>query len=149
MLLPLSPCGRGWRDANAVSSATGERSLSADADPSSGTDFVRATFSHKGRREKAQRRVNLRSADSTAARSPETAATPRSARHAICGFEGFRSQSKEKNVCRKHRTPSNDLPHCHPVVATKLSNQNSSHSGCGSCESDKMERHICSIAGPW
>jgi hypothetical protein len=31
---------------------TGEGSVSADRDPSSGTDFVRATFSHKGRREK-------------------------------------------------------------------------------------------------
>ncbi len=30
---------------------TGEGSVSADRDPSSGTDFVRATFSHKGRRE--------------------------------------------------------------------------------------------------
>jgi uncharacterized protein (DUF983 family) len=31
---------------------TGEGSVSADRDPSSGTDFVRATFSHKGRRER-------------------------------------------------------------------------------------------------
>jgi hypothetical protein len=31
---------------------TGEGSLSADADPSSGADFVHATFSHKGRRKK-------------------------------------------------------------------------------------------------
>jgi hypothetical protein len=30
---------------------TGEGSLSADADPSSVADCVRATFSHKGRRE--------------------------------------------------------------------------------------------------
>ena len=30
---------------------TGEGSVSADRDPSSGADFVRATFSHKGRRE--------------------------------------------------------------------------------------------------
>jgi hypothetical protein len=29
----------------------GEGSLSADTDPSSGADFVHATFSHKGRRE--------------------------------------------------------------------------------------------------
>jgi hypothetical protein len=40
-----------------VSIATGEGSLSADSvfaerDPSSGADFVHATFSHKGRREK-------------------------------------------------------------------------------------------------
>jgi len=34
------------------SEATGEGSVSADTDPSSGTDFVRATFSHKGRRKK-------------------------------------------------------------------------------------------------
>jgi hypothetical protein len=32
-----------------------ERSLSAETDPSSGTDFVRATFSHKGRRKKGPR----------------------------------------------------------------------------------------------
>jgi len=32
------------------SAKTGEGSLSADRDPSSGADFVRATFSHKGRR---------------------------------------------------------------------------------------------------
>ena len=51
-LLSLSPCGRGWRDANGVSVVTGEGFLSADADPSSGADVVRATFSHKGRREK-------------------------------------------------------------------------------------------------
>jgi hypothetical protein len=31
---------------------TGEGSVSADRDPSSGADFIRATFSHKGRREK-------------------------------------------------------------------------------------------------
>jgi hypothetical protein len=31
----------------------GEGSVSADADPSSGADFVHATFSHKGRRKKA------------------------------------------------------------------------------------------------
>jgi hypothetical protein len=30
---------------------TGEGYLSADANPSSGADFVHATFSHKGRRE--------------------------------------------------------------------------------------------------
>jgi hypothetical protein len=30
---------------------TGEGSVSADRDPSSGADFVHATFSHKGRRE--------------------------------------------------------------------------------------------------
>jgi hypothetical protein len=33
----------------------GEGSLSAAKDPSSGTDFVRATFSHKGRREEGIR----------------------------------------------------------------------------------------------
>src|SRR5205823_9116158 len=45
LVFPLSPCGRGCpREAKA-----GEGSLSADTDPSSGTDFVRATFSHKGR----------------------------------------------------------------------------------------------------
>jgi hypothetical protein len=37
------------------STKTGEGSASADADPSSGTDFVRATFSHKGKREDADR----------------------------------------------------------------------------------------------
>jgi hypothetical protein len=30
---------------------TGEGFVSADRDPSSGADFIRATFSHKGRRE--------------------------------------------------------------------------------------------------
>jgi hypothetical protein len=34
---------------------TGEGSVSANRDPSSGTDFVRATFSHKGRRKKGAR----------------------------------------------------------------------------------------------
>jgi hypothetical protein len=29
---------------------TGEGYVSADTDPSSGADFIRATFSHKGRR---------------------------------------------------------------------------------------------------
>jgi hypothetical protein len=32
---------------------TGEGYVSADGDPSSGADFVRATFSHKGRREES------------------------------------------------------------------------------------------------
>ena len=36
---------------------TGEGSVSADRDPSSGADFVRATFSHKGRREETSRRL--------------------------------------------------------------------------------------------
>jgi hypothetical protein len=36
------------------SAKTGEGSLSADRDPSSGADFVRATFSHKGRREEGR-----------------------------------------------------------------------------------------------
>src|SRR5436190_1024756 len=35
----------------------GEGSVSADKNPSSGTDCVRATFSHKGRREEAARRI--------------------------------------------------------------------------------------------
>jgi hypothetical protein len=68
--------------------------------------------------------VNLRSADSTAARSPGTAAALRSARHAICGFEGFRSQSKEKNCVPK--TPNAierfaPLPSCcrHQIVKPK------------------------------
>ena len=46
---PSPLVGEGGRDAKA--SRTGEGSVSADRDPSSGTDFVRATFSHKGRRE--------------------------------------------------------------------------------------------------
>src|SRR5580704_7903909 len=46
-LFSFAPCGRRWlREAK-----TDEGSVSADRDPSSGTDFVRATFSHKGRRE--------------------------------------------------------------------------------------------------
>src|SRR5437764_6837821 len=45
-VLSLSPCGRGWlREAK-----TGEGFLSADTNPSSVADFVRAIFSHKGRR---------------------------------------------------------------------------------------------------
>src|SRR5207344_2929769 len=48
--LSLSPCGRGWTRCEA--SRTGEGSVSADRDPSSGADYVRATFSHKGRRER-------------------------------------------------------------------------------------------------
>jgi len=44
--LSFSPVGEG-----ALAKARAdEGSLSEDADPSSGTDFVRATFSHKGRR---------------------------------------------------------------------------------------------------
>jgi hypothetical protein len=47
--LPFSPCGRGWlREAK-----SGEGYLSAGKNPSSGTDFVRAAFSHRGRRKKA------------------------------------------------------------------------------------------------
>src|SRR5262249_16428133 len=46
-LLTLSPCGRGCDRA----ASAGEGSVSADRDPSSVADFVRATFSHKGRRE--------------------------------------------------------------------------------------------------
>jgi len=34
-------------------------SVSADGNPSSGADFIRATFSHKGRRKKAQFDPNL------------------------------------------------------------------------------------------
>jgi hypothetical protein len=41
--------GEGGRDAKA--SRTVEGSVSAERDPSSGADLVRATFSHKGRRE--------------------------------------------------------------------------------------------------
>src|SRR5712672_771212 len=68
-VLPLSPCGRGWLRCEA--SQPGEGSVSADVDPSSGTDFAQpmqgigvllknggerpptATFSHKGRREES------------------------------------------------------------------------------------------------
>src|ERR1700676_2028050 len=42
----LSPCGRGG-----FAKKTGEGSVSADRAPSSDADCVRATFSHKGRRE--------------------------------------------------------------------------------------------------
>jgi hypothetical protein len=35
----------------------GEGSVSAVRDPSSGTDFVRATFSHRGRREESIRLI--------------------------------------------------------------------------------------------
>jgi hypothetical protein len=35
---------------------TGEGSASTDKDPSSGADFIRATFSHKGRRKKVRTR---------------------------------------------------------------------------------------------
>jgi hypothetical protein len=46
-LFTLSPCGRGWlREAK-----PGEGYLSVETDPSSGADYVRAAFSHKGRRE--------------------------------------------------------------------------------------------------
>jgi len=45
-LLPIRPAGHP-REARA-----GEGFLSAETDPSSGADYVRATFSHKGRREK-------------------------------------------------------------------------------------------------
>ena len=45
--LPFSPCGRRClREAKAD-----EGSVSADGNPSSDVDCVRATFSHKGRRE--------------------------------------------------------------------------------------------------
>jgi len=45
--LPLSPCGRGWlREAK-----TGEGVSLHGENPSSGADFVHATFSHRGRRE--------------------------------------------------------------------------------------------------
>jgi hypothetical protein len=47
MFLLPSPLVGGWlREAK-----TGEGFVSADRDPSSGADFIRATFSHKGRRE--------------------------------------------------------------------------------------------------
>jgi hypothetical protein len=44
--------GEGGTDARSAF-VTGEGSVSADRDPSSGADFVRATFSHKGRREES------------------------------------------------------------------------------------------------
>jgi hypothetical protein len=44
-LLPL------WEKGGLAKRGRMRGSLSADADPSSGTDFVRATFSHKGRRQ--------------------------------------------------------------------------------------------------
>jgi ATP-dependent helicase HrpB len=53
--LPLSPCGRGCLSEARAS----EGSLSADADPSSGTDFVRATFSHKGEKGRTEREPRL------------------------------------------------------------------------------------------
>jgi hypothetical protein len=46
--------GEGGTDARCAF-VTGEGSVSADRDPSSDADFVRATFYHKGRREEAQR----------------------------------------------------------------------------------------------
>jgi len=55
----LSPCGRGR-----IAQAIRVRGIFprvklllafTDADPSSGADFVRATFSHKGRRKKTYR----------------------------------------------------------------------------------------------
>jgi hypothetical protein len=48
--LPLSLVGKGGRDAKHRGRVRGP-GLSIDLNPSSGTDFVRATFSHKGRRE--------------------------------------------------------------------------------------------------
>src|SRR5450755_4743677 len=48
---PPSPLPLWERWTRCVASRTGEGSVSADRDPSSGADFVRATFSHKGRRE--------------------------------------------------------------------------------------------------
>jgi len=48
---PSPPVGEGGRDAQHRGRVRG--SVSADRDPSSGADFVRATFSHKGRREES------------------------------------------------------------------------------------------------
>jgi ribosomal protein RSM22 (predicted rRNA methylase) len=44
-------CGRGWPRCEASRTGEAGHGLSLERDPSSGTDFVRATFSHKGRRE--------------------------------------------------------------------------------------------------
>jgi hypothetical protein len=44
----------GFRN-RATGSGSGERSLSADTDPSSVADFIRATFSHKGKAERGAR----------------------------------------------------------------------------------------------
>jgi hypothetical protein len=58
MTVHLSPCGRGRiasSDAIRVRGISPRITLpfaSADADPSSGADFVRVAFSHKGRRKK-------------------------------------------------------------------------------------------------
>jgi hypothetical protein len=61
MTVHLSPCGRGR-----IAQAIRVRGISpqlklplafADADPSSVADFARATFSHKGRREKVHGRA--------------------------------------------------------------------------------------------
>jgi hypothetical protein len=65
-LLTFSPCGRSigglrppFSDKTPMpcigygEAKTDEGFVSADRDPSSGPDFVRATFSHKGRREEA------------------------------------------------------------------------------------------------
>src|ERR1700681_3732758 len=49
--LPLSPCGRGCLS----EAKAGEGFLSAGPNPSSGTDCVHATFSHKGRRKEVAR----------------------------------------------------------------------------------------------
>ena len=55
LLLPLSPCGRGWRDANAVSVATGEglfqhRDMRADTPhPTAFASTGGDALSHKGR----------------------------------------------------------------------------------------------------
>jgi hypothetical protein len=57
MMLTLSPCGRGsLREAKrgegfgSADTDLFEMPVLADRDPSSVADFVRATFSHKGRR---------------------------------------------------------------------------------------------------
>jgi hypothetical protein len=83
--------------------------------------------------------ANPRSAESTAARFSKTPAGL-AAPDTICGLE-FRSQSKEKVVCRKNT----ELSSCYRHQIVK---PNGSDRRCDSCESDEMERHVCSIAGP-
>jgi hypothetical protein len=47
---------------------TGEGSVSADRDPSSGVAFVHATFSHKGRRKKGHAAAAVTTSASSASR---------------------------------------------------------------------------------
>jgi hypothetical protein len=93
-ILPFSPCGRRWREAPDEGSPS-ESTEFAETDPSPVRDASHRVHplpqGERGREHSAS--LNPRPAESASARSPQTLATPRSARHAPSAPDGARRRT--------------------------------------------------------